>query len=373
MSPPRPEDHPEVARILAEAATVSASSSAPVQHHTVPASYLERWAENGVVSVTDLVDGRSFPSPPSKVSRERHFYRLESEDVPPLIVEVVLSRLEGFAKGAIDTLIDAPRTAWAQQHLTSEVFAEFATYLSYQLTRGRAFREEQKAHIAWIQRTRVRGLKTRAEIRRFVETMAGRRISEEELEVQVDFIKGLQEDTWRFAPTQDGAIAEAMQAGEEAFRYIAQRNWTVWKAPRVLLTSDEPILRAPAPGDDRSLRGGLSPAPAIVFPLDPGTLLVMFAPWAPEEVAVPGELDLATAMGVNREMGANAWRYVFGRPTLRHGDRLRLPARRPPIEHEIVARDPDGSELVRMGMPTRWASTSDVPPWPVPEWWWPGA
>ena len=58
-----------------------------------------RWAEGGVIRVTDLDDNNSYLCAPEKAARETDFYRIDHPDiprdeVPPLVFETLLGHLE---------------------------------------------------------------------------------------------------------------------------------------------------------------------------------------------------------------------------------------------------------------------------------------
>jgi len=109
--------------------------SAPRKHHLVPASYLDRWAEDGRVRVTQVEDGTSYETSPGKAARITDFYRLEAEgldpeQLPPLLFETLLSEVEAWAKTIIDQLVTQPRT------LDPDLVAKSAWFLAFQFTRG---------------------------------------------------------------------------------------------------------------------------------------------------------------------------------------------------------------------------------------------
>lgn len=84
---------------LLEQARKNESGTPPRKHHLVPASYLRRWAEGGVIRVTDLDDNNSYLCAPEKAARETDFYRIDHPDiprdeVPPLVFETLLGHLE---------------------------------------------------------------------------------------------------------------------------------------------------------------------------------------------------------------------------------------------------------------------------------------
>ena len=63
-------------RRLFDVARKNEGQSAPRKHHIVPSSYLDRWAENGHVRVTDINSGHTYVQSPAKAMRETDFYSL---------------------------------------------------------------------------------------------------------------------------------------------------------------------------------------------------------------------------------------------------------------------------------------------------------
>ena len=103
--------HQKALRDLLEEARQSGDSlSAQRRHHIVPAFYLKHWADNGKLLVTNVDEGRSWPATPRRAATESDYYRIESPDldpdeIPPLLFEVTLSRVERWGADFIDAAI----------------------------------------------------------------------------------------------------------------------------------------------------------------------------------------------------------------------------------------------------------------------------
>ena len=94
------------------------------------------------IRVTETVGKHSYTPSPSTAARETDFYRLESDDidpdiVPPLLLETVLSDIEGRGKPRITQLItDGPGG------LSLEEAMDIAIYSSAPNDHGRSFRTQ---------------------------------------------------------------------------------------------------------------------------------------------------------------------------------------------------------------------------------------
>ena len=101
--------------------------AAPRKHHLIPASYLVRWEVASKLRVTETSTTTTYRIR-DNAARETDFYRMESDDldsdeIPPLLFETILSRLEGAAPAVIDLLIEGGPTALG--HLDASGFAQF--------------------------------------------------------------------------------------------------------------------------------------------------------------------------------------------------------------------------------------------------------
>lgn len=127
--------------LLDEARRNSNSRSAARRHQLVPEFYLSSWADAGKLRVIDVDNGKSWPSTPKRAGNEADFYRIESpeldpDDVPPLLFEVVLSRIEAWGAEFIAAAIDDPVDALRDDELR----VLFSLYMAFQFVRGRRYR-----------------------------------------------------------------------------------------------------------------------------------------------------------------------------------------------------------------------------------------
>lgn len=135
---PRRRRYPPGFQALLDQARRNEAGTSPRKHHLVPASYLRRWAENGQVRVTVVDERRSYLSSPETAARQTDFYRVQHPDinpaeVPPLLFETMLSRIEDSAKIVIDKLLDHFDPALVDP----EQLALFTRHLAMSITRGK--------------------------------------------------------------------------------------------------------------------------------------------------------------------------------------------------------------------------------------------
>ncbi|ACZ83729.1 hypothetical protein Aros01_01607 [Streptosporangium roseum] len=361
--------HPPEFRLLLEQARRNAAGSPPRKHHLIPASYLHRWAEDSKVRVTVVDEHRSYLSSPEKAARETDFYRIEhpgvdADQVPPLLFETMLSRIEGNAKTVIDELI-SHRDVRA---LDPEHLALFAWHLALSITRGKAFRAEQREMLTdtyRLQYAKVTDQGIQARLRKH-----GIDPTPETVAIHRKLLDDLQTgEVWVQNPDA-AVIASSGQIAAVLGDYLFRRNWVVYEAPPILVTCDEPVITIGGPGSPRSEREGVESAGVVMYPLSPSNLLVLFH--AEMRPLGPPVLDHVETAEINREILAGASQWAFERPSRNIAKGLRVP---PVPEKPFLREGPlpqvDGaeSELYRYFRPTRWQDDAWAPPWPVARWW----
>lgn len=371
---PRRKGHPPAFRQLMEEAKRNAAGSPPRKHHLVPRSYLQRWAEpddkgRDRVRVTEVDEHRSYCPAPDQAARETDFYRLEHPDldpdtVPPLLFETYLSKIEGQAVKAIDGLIEHGDPS----ELGAETFVLFAMYLGLTVTRGREFRARAHQILAEgykllyadvsdktiVQKLRDRGIEPTDEL------IAQHRM----------FLNGLQTGETVARVTTAQLVVQSADMAEDVAERFVHRNWLVYKTPPILVTCDEPVIRVAGPGAPRGEKGGVESSGAVLFPLDPSHLLVMFHP--DMDPQGPLVLDHVETAEINREIIAGSTRWAFERPCRNIAERLIVPPLPPeamktegPLPQVVGAK----GDLYRQYAPTRWQSEPYILPWPVGRWW----
>lgn len=334
------------------------------KHHLVPASYLRRWAVDGKVRVVDLSNKRTYVAAPEKVARDTDFYRLDSDDVdpdelPPLLMEVLLSKIEGAAVQPITKLIEE-----AHQEFTTDDRAAVAMFVAFQLTRGRSFRSRIQQMFADMYRLVHQGVDAKTLLEE-----SGVEPTAEVLEETESFLRDLQDGTVVVGEQPAALVSKVGEMATAIVPYVFSRRWGIWTSPTEIVTTDEPVLALGGRNTARGQVGGSASADVLVFPLAPNQVLVMFRPlFGP--TAASGELTHVDTKRLNLELLAHAERWQFSRPQ-RGGY---LPPLPPPVpasiqEDEIEIEDgKDNTSMVHSFTPNRWLYAGDIP-WPVDDWW----
>ncbi|WP_083911830.1 DUF4238 domain-containing protein [Nocardia takedensis] len=370
----RRKGHPPAFRRLMEEAKRNAAGSPPRKHHLVPGSYLQRWAEpdgkgRSEVRVTEVDEHRSYCVAPKKAARETDFYRLEHPDIdpdtlPPLLFETYLSKIEGHAVQAIDGLIRHGDT----RELGAETFVLFAMYLGLTATRGREFRTRAHQILTDGYKLLYADVSDKTIVQKLRDH--GMEPTDELIAQHRAFLDGLQtgEIVARIEDAQ--LVLQSAEMAEDVAERFVHREWLVYETPPILVTCDEPVVRVAGPGAPRGERSGVESSGAVLFPLDPSHLLVMFHPdMAPRGPLV---LDHTETAEINQEIIAGSTRWAFERPRRKVAERLTVPPLPPEAmktEGPLAQVEGAKGDLYRQYAPTRWQDDPHAPPWPVARWW----
>ncbi|WP_276944634.1 DUF4238 domain-containing protein, partial [Ferrimicrobium acidiphilum] len=284
--------------------------SPPRKHHLIPASYLERWAVDGRIRVTETDSKYTYVTRPDQAARVTDFYSLASDEmdndrIPPLLIETILSQIEGDAKQIIDKLIEGGPRA-----LTLIEALEFEQFLAFQIVRGRLFREQlaevvdRAQFVLWSDIT---------------DEGIAANLSEQGVENDPDEVAHIRAfiSEWRAGQVRvqlqgPAMVGFAAEAAIQLQGVLLARAWRIFHTSTPLITCDEPVASVPVPRGDRRRYPGLQTAGAIIFPLHPHHLLVMFHPALPlDEEAMRPELSQIEVGEINRELAANSERWLF--------------------------------------------------------------
>lgn len=352
--------------LIAQAAASEAGPSRQRKHHLVPRSYLERWADDRTIRVTRVDDRYSYRATPANAARETDYYRIEADhvdpaEIPPLIFETMLGSAEGYGKRAIDELL-----VKHPSQIDPKLMMGFVWFLAFQLTRGEAFRRQQRQAATDFFRMDTKDLTDQQ-----LATRLGRDLTEAELAEIRDFVDQVQAGKIIAQPQTTMILGNAAATASQLCRHIMFREWYVMRTPNVLVTCDEPVVALGGPDHDRAERAGVESAAIILYPLAPHALLALFRQGTQVEPPLV-ELDHAETAEVNREIIANASRWAFERGSRRATLALTvppLPAAATVMEGPLPGIGPPGQTVYRVCRPTRWANAEHVPPLPVARWW----
>ncbi len=344
--------------------------SAPRKHHVIPASYLARWQRDGQVRVTETDAKRTYTTSPEKAARETDFYSLASEDldsheIPPLLMETILSQIEGSAKSIIDRLLEGGPGA-----LSALDALGFAQFLAFQVTRGRAFRAQIMAMANAGMLKMWEGVSDQGIAARLREQ--GSDSSPGAVAAIRETLDEWKDGHWTVAPQPAALVGYAAAAAEPLAMTFLARPWRIYQSVMPMITCDEPVVPVPRPRGDRGEYAGLATAGVVLFPLDPHHLVAMFHPYlALDEVALHPELCPSEADEINLELAGHSDRWLFERPNHSRSLTLTVPRHAPTravLESINVANRPE-DEFFRGYRPTRWHASLRRPPLPVERWW----
>ncbi|MEE3751886.1 DUF4238 domain-containing protein [Mycobacterium intracellulare] len=369
MGPADETEHEAALReLLEEARRSGESASAQKRHHLVPAFYLKQWADDGKLRVTHVDGKRSWVTTPRKAATETDYYRLESpeldpEEVPPLLFEVTLSRVERWGADFIDAAIVDP----IQVLSNDEQRVLFSIFMAFQYVRGRNFRAFSHASMNDYFKLTY-GEMTDAGITHFLQER-GQEPTPKAIAEMRRFLDGLNSGDITVGPQKASVIGMSGQMVETIGLHLFARHWRIYRVPPILVTSDEPVVPINGPFRPRVERGSVGIAGVVIFPLTPGLLLAAFDGYKARP-AVPDRLGHCDIADINREIVAACSTYAYERPGRRTAMAFRLPLTPPPTatSEPIPVVGGDGEFIIRSHRPSRWSLETHPPPWPVERW-----
>lgn len=344
------------------------SRSAQRRHHLVPLFYLKHWADDGKIRVTDLDKHKSWITTPKRAASENDYYRIESpdldpEDVPPLLFEVTLSRIERWGADFIAAALDDPVDALRDD----EMRVLFSNYMAFQYVRGRDYRAFTRASMTDLFKLTY-GEITDEGIRHELSDR-GLETTPENMELFRRFIAQLNSGDITVGPHKASDIGMSGQLAQKIGLHLFARGWHIYQLPEMLLTCDEPVIPIAGPPHPRVERGGVGDAAVVIFPLTPGLLLAMFDGFNATP-APPYELGPHDIGQLNREIAAASSTFTFERPVRNLAMGFKLPKAAAPISRAdpVPVDDTGKKHLIRSHRPSRWANAKRIPPWPIERW-----
>ena len=358
----------ELQQILDAAAAITASGQEPRRHHLVPRFYLDRWATDNRIKVTDLAESaRTFSIAPNNALIETDYYRVPAEAVQggsPVAWETWLSKIEGDA-AEVFAVIDQN----GLQALDETQWAHLLHFLGVQITRSRSYRFQGRwmmgpGYYRLWELYRPGAIK--ALIERAGEVPTPGRIAEMET-----YFAKVNVDPWSvpIAAAQEMEMASRAAAG--LAETLATRQFVLYRTAKPLLTSDEPVvLLYEHMGIDHPNGGGYFRAPIVVFPFGPHEVLALFRQNMPVQRGNDVELDWSETLELNRVIAGNAHRHLVEGPNGRLGSKLYIPNLKDPVRLVTVPPEQDdGSELVWTLSQRRWHDDRNAPVRAVASWW----
>ena len=339
----------------------------PRQHHLVPSSYLQRWAVDGKIRVTEVDEAKSWLSSPTKAARERDYYSLGSPDlnqdeVPPLLMETLLSEVESIGIPSLGEVARSGRSGANREAQTG-----LAMLMAFQFVRGERVRQELR-DLAQHDLQVTRGGLTEDGVRELL-SAGGQEPTTEEIQQALQDVADLNAGVLVVEPQRAALAAMQMHHAEKIAVALLGREWCVVNSRAALVTTDEPVVVIGGPGCSRVVSAGLDDAAVVVFPLGPSQVLAMFKPGR-----LPGrareDLTASETHELNTELIAASSRFAFEQPSRAVARRLPVPRGHAGrvLRDEFAVRGSELRRVVAFHVETRWAGASKPPPWPVSRW-----
>lgn len=308
------------------------------KHHLVPASYLRRWTRNGQLFVTDLSEAKKrYSSSAETAARVTDFYairdeQIDEEELPPMLMETILAKIEGTAVAPIDKLIQV-----GPQGLSMEEAHAICRFVGFQMQRGRHGRElleEMSSHSAKLFLTSASDKSIKKMLKR-----RGQPAGEAEIAEVRNALNALNDGTLEVRAPKAMLIWLAADMGEKAWKFLATRRWMVCHSNAEIITCDEPVAFVSASQRQDLARRGIGLSSAIVMPLDPHHLLAMFHPMMPfDELGMIAELLPDETEEINAVIAWNASRWIIERAESHRVQNLWVPPQR--SEKLVLTRTP---------------------------------
>ncbi|NGP09342.1 DUF4238 domain-containing protein [Rhodococcus sp. 14C212] len=342
----------------------------PRRHHHVPQMYLRRWAavdgSSRLVRMTDLATRESDARNPDSLANEPWFYRITADDVDPVEVpdlwfEIHMSRVENDAKHVLDSLDRLPDGQIRDRNLMTDL----AVFVGLQSQRTVRSRQGELDIDAGIRRFGVRNVVGEPEMLPRLCLFTGRHYSPDRRDELADEIAEELGDRPLISDADTGAKPRAIESAIGVWRntvvphLLVQRSWWLYStAP--LATCDEPVIYIGGrKGRASATSYTFGDAPLVLFPLDPGRLLVL-ADFTYRPTG-PFVLDDADTAAINYEIGAACQQFVYEQDGSGIAAGLHVPPR--PVFDPISAT----TFWESVHPPTRWLP-GEGPEWPLSRW-----
>jgi hypothetical protein len=344
---------------------MTAAKQEPRRHHLVPRFFLDQWAVDGSVQVTDLLRQRhTYTVRPEHALVETDFYRINSDTVDggsPVAWEAWLSAIEGAAAPLLPLVRDA-----GLHTLPIEQQAQFLQFLAVQITRSRTYRLQGR----WMLGAgyyRMWELDKPGAIEAHLRLNGTAPTPERVANLQAYFDR-VSADPWASIRSPELEMEASMLAGNALVQTLAERTPVTFRSDAPLLTTDEPAtMLAEDHGDVGTQHVGYHAAPIIAVPLGPHHVLALFRRDLPA-IDVSRTLSHTDALELNRALLGNAYRHVVSTPGHKLPQRLYVPELKPPFQLRNV-RSPDGRPFLLTLPLRRWSGELDAPQRPVSFWW----
>lgn len=282
------------------------------RHHVVPAFYLDRFANEGLLGSLDLKTGKVIAAGPRDLAVVKNFYMIrdsEGNEYDLWEHDFLANSIEGPAA------IPLAKAA-AGDDLEGEEREALARFVAIQSVRGQAFPTAVERGVVQAAELQLRVARAfldrgqevagiRESISEAYNELYGREPTEEEYAQEVADFGNL--DGMKIEVNREWMLRHYMGAGMRLSMVLTTFDWQIIRFDDpVLITSDEPVwLEAPAGGGPYGV--GFFTAEAIWMPLDPTAAVRMRQ--STFDPVDPGSIDPAW---LNQELAQRAHRFLYG-------------------------------------------------------------
>ncbi len=360
------EISPELKQILNNSRVMTANGTEPRRHHLVPRFYLDRWAEDNRVRVTDLNSKqKSYVVAPNNALVETDYYRVPEgtvKDGSPVVWEVWLSKMESKA-AAVFRAIDSG----GLESLDDTQWNDLLVFLGVQITRSRAFRYKGR----WMSgpgQYQLWELDRPGAIEALLTRMGEDATPERVAELR-DYFDKVNADP-SSVPLDAGLEMDmSIRSARGLAETLSTRQFLLFETAKPLMTCDEPIVELyEHMGVSTPNGGGVYGAPIIVFPFGPTQVLALFRSNMP--AGRKFRLSAYETLELNRAIAGNAHRHLVENPASRLGSKLFIPElKEEPIRIVSVPVPSGEGDFIWTPIQRRWHGCSNAPIRPVASWW----
>ncbi|MFD8685336.1 DUF4238 domain-containing protein [Streptomyces sp. NPDC059651] len=310
-------------------------------NHTVPRSYLERFAdEQKQITKVRLGGGDGRREPIKRSTVVTDFYLMETAPGEWTdAFEDALGDIENKGIQAIRAIVDEGDWPPAEEHRVA-----LSMWAALQHVRVPSIRQQGDEIADYLLKLTI-AVKGKPQIREVMEKTLGRPPTEEEVEARWVSLTDFDSYSVKRHPNSHLKLINELMPRTAAFFH--SRSWGLCRFQRkALLTSDSPLVMVPAPGDDPYEGVGLATAAGFLLPLDRHAALVIRGDEG-DDSRIPASAYLAKT--INQKVVLEAHRNVFHHPEDTVLDGLVVPQ---PSAREMDIRGDLSSFLMPDGWPT---------------------
>lgn len=217
-------------------------------HHYVPACYLKSFAVpqdryDGVLYAFERRSGRTFPSSPHNLAREKDFYSVEVDGQSPAVVEEAYARVEARFAPTLSGVVERgtlPRDAAGMREVVAFIATQAMRTPRVRAMQQRVYSEIHMTALRWFAEDKDAFLKQL----RASDDEELRNLPDHEADDMFALLnEQLNAPGARVEIEQTRLIGDALDVSADLEDMLAGRNWMLGVAPdnAQLITSDDPV------------------------------------------------------------------------------------------------------------------------------------